>query len=90
MAALGTSGAPGMSGWSRWPLGLTGLYGSGGGLAPNPATFKDQEDYVLKLLDETDPGVLALIYKALYAIGYRIDACDQKINDLKKRLAPTP
>lgn len=58
------------------------------GTAPPPAgpTFKDQEDYVRKLLDDLDPGVLALLYKSLYASGLRISTVDTEIAKMRRRL----
>ncbi len=53
----------------------------------SPPTFKDQEDYVYRLLEDTDPGVLALLYKSLYARGYRIGTVEPEIRKLKRSLA---
>lgn len=50
-------------------------------------TFKDQEDYVYRLLEDTDEGVLALLYKSLYARGFRIGTVDPLISKLRRSLA---
>jgi hypothetical protein len=72
---------------------MFGNIGIGGGVGQitqnkaTPVTFKDQEDYVYKLLDDLDPGVLALLYKMLYARGYRIGTVEPQIRKLKQSLA---
>jgi hypothetical protein len=48
-------------------------------------SFRDQEDSVQKILDDWDPDALALLYKSLYARGYRISTVDAQIAKLKKR-----
>lgn len=72
------------AGMSSFPLGLGGLMSTW--TPPQPTTFKDQEDYVRKLIEDLDDGVLALVYKSLHAIGYRIDGCQVKIDALRKKL----
>ncbi len=62
-------------------------YGQITAKSPQKPTFKDQEDYVYKLLEDTDPGVLALLYKSLYARGFRIGTVEPQIQKLRRSLA---
>jgi hypothetical protein len=57
-----------------------------GWLLPKPHTFREIEDAVQHTLDTADAGDLALLYKSLYARGYRLDQCNALIAKRRKAL----
>lgn len=66
-----------------FPLGLGGLYGE-----KKAMTFKDQEDIVSKFIQDHEVGLLALMFKMLHNLGYRISTVDAQIAELRRKCAP--
>lgn len=72
------------SGYGIAHAAIMGMFPSFGTEVTKPS-MRDYEDMVQKLLDEADPDLLALIYKSLYARGYRISTVDAQITNLRKK-----
>jgi hypothetical protein len=70
--------------FKHFPLGLGGLYA--GDVFGLPDNVKEEEDRAQEFVDTNKEGYLALVYKLLYARGFRIGTVQPQIEAWKKSL----